>query len=403
VSVASIGSVLGLGILRHQNAGRGMMYFQPRAGVVFQPGSAVVHRIGSDLVEVPLSATPRTDLVSLGFFVGCNTFTASSTADANGGAVDATSLQKQCITIEPFDRTGYFSTGTGSNLIAVTDVDKPCFWYDDNTLYLGNGNDTLSFAGFVDDVRSSDGAVTLRSNAEIRALYELYSAGAAASGYTSDDSVRAVATSLPAGTFAAGVLTLTATGAFSTAQDGVTLAVGDKFILPVGTITTLVVSAANSGVYEVTSLGATGTSATFTRSAKWAHGAIITPCTKVRVGGAGTLFPGTTWTAQPLTAVLVVGTGDPSLYPDKVIQTVALTSSAATIINVPIRSATKSNVHAALAAVGGTTTSTIGYGIIVAPTAGGIGTASTVVNAIASGGTKNGTSDTSSLIVTILN
>ncbi len=248
------------------------------------------------------------------------------------------------------------------------------------------------------------GYVVLRSNAEIRGLYELYSAGETSGAtVTSDDTARAVATSLPAGTFASGVLTLTATGAFSTAQDGATLAVGDKLLIPVGTITTLVVSAANAGMYEVSSLGATGVSATFTRTARYAHGAVITPGTKIRVGGAGTLFPGTTWTAMPATAILVVGTGDGSLYPDKVIQTVSLTSSAATIINVPIRSATKSHVIATLAAVGGTTTSTIGYGTVVAPTAGGIGTASAVVNAIASGGTKNGTSDTSSLIVTILN
>jgi hypothetical protein len=100
---------------------------------------------------------------------------------------------------------------------------------------------------------------------------------------------------------------------------------------------------------------------------------------------------------------LVIGTGDPKFRPVQVTQTVTLSSSAATITNVPIHSATRSNVHAALGAVGGTTTSTIGYGIIVAPTPGDLGTASTVVNAIASGGTKNGTSDTSILIVTITN
>jgi hypothetical protein len=276
-------------------------------------------------------------------------------------------------------------------------VDQVCYLFDNNTLYADDLSGTLSAAGYVAQVRA-DGKVKLRIDPSVYLVNQ-----EALPAATRDDTVRAVATSLPAGTFSGGVLTLTATGAFSTAQDGVTLAVGDKFIIPAGTITTLVVSAANSGVYEVTGLGSTGVSATFTRSPKWAHGAVITPETKIRVGGEGTLFKGTVWTADPATATKVVGTDDPILYPEKVIQTVALSSSAATITNVPIKSATKSNVHAALAAVGGTTTSTIGYGIIVAPTAGGIGTASTVVNAIASGGTKNGSSDTSSLIVTILN
>jgi hypothetical protein len=123
----------------------------------------------------------------------------------------------------------------------------------------------------------------------------------------------------------------------------------------------------------------------------------------VKVGGESTLFIGSKWAALPASAALVVGTGDPNLYPDRVIQTVTLSSSAAAVANVPIRSATKSNVKASLAAVGGTTTNTVGYGIIVAPTPGGIGTATTTVNAIASGGTKNGTADTSQLIVEITN
>jgi hypothetical protein len=69
----------------------------------------------------------------------------------------------------------------------------------------------------------------------------------------------------------------------------------------------------------------------------------------------------------------------------------------------PIFSATRTNAIANLKATGGTTTSTIGYGPIAAPTPGGIGTASVTVVAIASGGSKNGTADTSDVIVTIIN
>lgn len=369
-----------------------------RASQTFYPGALVAHRLGSNLAEAVSASAPRADLV----IVGCATHYVVSTSSVDGSS-NALDADGNILTVQyEAGLVAFFDTGTAPNAITDANRGQPAFAYDNNTLYLTDGGGTLSFAGLVHSVNSVEG-VRLLILPEGGGLTELYSQGAATIGYTSDDTVRAVATSLPAGTFAAGVLTLTATGAFSTAQDGVTPAVGDKFLIPAGTITTLVVSAANSGVYEVTSLGGVGASATFTRTAKWAHGAIITPETRIRVGGEGTLFRGTVWTADPATATKVVGTDDPILYPDKVIQTVALTSSAATITNVPIKSATKSNVHAALAGVGGTTTSTIGYGIIVAPTPGGIGTASTVVNAIASGGTKNGTSDTSSLIVTILN
>lgn len=225
----------------------------------------------------------------------------------------------------------------------------------------------------------------------------------------SDFTAHVVATDLAALTFTAGTFSADANGALST-QDGITvgasgIAVGDVIVFPKGTITTGVVSAANSGPWLLTSVG--GASAKFTgiRPDWYRHGANITP-RPIRVA-AGTLFANTDW--KPYADVLVggtplvIGTGDPKFRPVQVTQTVTLTSSAATITNVPIHSATRSNVHAALGAVGGTTTSTIGYGIIVAPTPGDLGTASTVVNAIASGGTKNGTADTSILIVTITN
>ncbi len=370
-----------------------------RASQTFYPGALVAHRLGSNLAEAIDPANPRTDLVIVG--TATHYVATTTSADGSGNALDA---DGNILTV--MYETGllkFFDTGAGAN--QITDVNgrgKPAYAYDNNTLYLTDNNGTLSFAGIVHSVDADEG-VRLMIFPEGGGLTEIFGAGNATPGATADDTVRAVATSFPAGTFSGGVLTLTATGAFSTAQDGVTLAVGDKFILPAGTIGSLTVSAADSGVYEVKSLGAVGVSATFARTAKWAHGAIITPETEIRVGGEGTLFRGSRWYADPATATKVVGTDDPVLYPRSVTQTVALASSAATITNVPIKSATKSNVIASLAAVGGTTTNTIGWGIIVAPTPGGIGTATTTVNAIASGGTKNGTADTSSLIVTITN
>ena len=398
----------GMGLGRHVLTGRGQIFIQPRASAVFEPGSAVVHRAGVQLAEVPLSATPRTDLVTLGTFVGQSTYTAPATADSAGGAVDANG-NAICITVTPISSAGtcgFATAASGANQILATNTDQPCFWYDDDTLYLTDAGGTLSFAGWIGGVDSANGRVVLRNDEILRCLYELYSPGqspAPGALATQDDTVRFVATSLPAATFAAGVLTLTATGAFSTAQDGVTPAVGDKFVLPAGIITTLVVSAANSGVYEVTSLGATGVSAVFTRSAKWAHGAIITPETVIRVGGEGTVFKGSRWTADPATASKVVGTDDPILYPEKVTQQIVLVAGhiAAGIINVPIKSATKSNFVFSRVTANTCTLTTGGYQPL-SITAGGIGAATVDPTATIAAGTIN-VADVSTLNFTILN
>lgn len=383
--------------MREYTVPPGARTMQPRNGSAatnYFTGGLVMHRYGSDIVEHPLPASPRTDLIAVGCVVGATAaYTTGATSDANGGALLANGLPDS-ITIET-GVVAWFDTGTGAHQITNANVDQVCYAFDNNTLYLDNLNGTLSAAGYVAQVRA-DGKVKLRIDPSV-----YLNAQDPLPGATLDDTVAYVATNIPAGTFASGVFTVTATGAMPT-QDGQTVALGDKMIFPAGTITTQAVTAAQSGVYECTQLGATGVKAIWTRSAKWASGAVITPETKIRVA-FGTLFAGTTWRADPATATKLVDTDDPVLYPEKVTQTVTLSSSAAAIINVPIKSATKSTVHAALAAVGGTTTNTIGYGIIVAPTPGGIGTATTTVNAIASGGTKNGTADTSQLIATIFN
>jgi len=366
-----------VGASRRNRVGLGRFYMQPRAGVSFDPGALVVARYGSVLGEIPDPSAPRPDLVLIGTFVGTGVFTASSTADANGGSLDAHGAP-ETITVEPLsgEGTGDFATGTSTHQITSAHRDAPAFMYDNDTYYPDDLGGTLSFGGWVGDVLDN-GRVMIKHSAQLRVLYELYSAGQATPGSTSDDDVRTVATSLPAGTFSGGVLTLTATGAFSTAQDGVTLAVGDKFIIPVGTITTLVVSAANSGVYEVTSLGATGVSASFTRTARWAQGAIIKPGTRVRVGGEPTIFHGTTWRAEPVTAAKVVGTDDPLLFPERVIVQKTCSSGTASIATVPLRAAGKFSVLCDYN--GGTPAATTTSIQASTQTPGGIGTASIVI------------------------
>lgn len=275
-----------------------------------------------------------------------------------------------------------------------------CFAVDNHTVGSSSIGGSLLLAG-VPIAFDAAGKVAVRFNTSgILAGAFAESPYVGASG--NDFRARNVATNLAALTFTAGSFSADANGALG-AQDGVTNVAGDTIIFPAGTITTGVVSAANSGPWVLTSVGAGGAKFTGIRPDWYPHGGTMRQ-DPIEVT-AGTLFLGTRWKhyADTLTTALVIGTGDPKLMPEKVTQTVTLASSAATIANVPIFSATRSNVVASLSAVGGTTTSTIGWGIIVAPTPGGIGTASAVVNAIASGGTKNGTADTSVLLVTIHN
>jgi hypothetical protein len=186
------------------------------------------------------------------------------------------------------------------------------------------------------------------------------------------------------------------------AQDGVTNVVGDVVLLQGGTLGACAITAADTGPWVVSSIGGASAKVVLTRPTWFLTGAQVDPDQTIQIGPEGTLFQNSRWFSSA-TPGCVIGTTDPAFYPESVIQTVTLAASAKAITNVPILSATTSTVQAQLSAVGGTTTSTIGYGTVVAQTAGYIGTVTTTVNAIASGGTKNGTADTSVLIVTIRN
>jgi hypothetical protein len=296
---------------------------------------------------------------------------------------------------------GYFYLNNdATNPCVDTARGSLCYVVDNNTVGSSDVGGTLPAAGIIIGVPAS-GQPEYGKVLVAVGMPSLYVQNPELAANPTAFKARNVATNLAALTFTSGSFSADANGALGS-QDGVTNAVGDIIMFPAGTITTGVVSAANSGPWVLTAVG--GASAKFTgiRPDWWPHGGTITAGSAINIGGEGTLFGGTRWVTFAASTA-VIGTTDPALYPEQVTQTVTLSSSAATITNVPIRSATKSNVVASLAAVGGTTTSTIGWGIIVAPTPGGIGTASTTVNAIASGGSKNGTADTSQLIVTIFN
>lgn len=291
----------------------------------------------------------------------------------------------------------YFDNDTTNAVANSTPRGAYVFAVDNHTVGTSDLGGTLPLAGYVIDVPASGspeyGKVLVAvGQARPDALDPELSASSTAFR------ARNVATNLAALTFTGGTFLANANGALG-AQDGVTNVAGDIIMIPAGTITTGVVSAANSGPWLLTSVGGSGKFSGI-RPDWWPHGGTTVPGSAINVGGEGTLFGGTRW--PTFSAAVVIGTSDPALYPEEVTQTVTLTSSAKAITNVPIRAA-GSQVLCRLSAVGGTTTSTVGYGTLVDPTPGGIGTATTTVNALASGMTKNGTSDTSNVTVTILN
>lgn len=136
------------GQLRDKAIAPALQSLQVRIGTVFRPGALVAHRIGSKLLEVPLSGSPRTDLIICGTYVGKFIFTASSTDDGFGGALDPVTGLPQVVQYEP-GSTGWFATGTAGNQITDAMKDEACWAYDDDTLYATSAGSTLSVAGRV--------------------------------------------------------------------------------------------------------------------------------------------------------------------------------------------------------------------------------------------------------------
>lgn len=375
-----------------------------------------VHRYGAvprDIESQPMAAVAiqAGQLVMLnatGYAIGA-LLTASNAYAARGFArlsVDNSAGSPGDLRIEL--ETDYYLDNDSTNPITQAMLGRSyCYAVDNHTVGSSDVAGSLSLVGVPVSLGVGDlaGKVAVRVGVATPYAVNPLLAGSSSAAFKA----HVVATNLAALTFTAGSFSADANGALAT-QDGITvgstgIAASNVIIFPTGTITTGVVSAANSGPWVLTSVG--GASAKFTgvRPDWYPHGGNV-PAAPIEVS-AGALFGNTRWKPYADTLVaatpLVIGTSDPKFRPVQVTQTVTLSSSAATITNVPIHSATRSNVVASLSAVGGTTTSTIGWGIIVAPTAGDLGTASTVVNAIASGGTKNGSSDTSVLLVTITN
>jgi hypothetical protein len=336
-------------------------------------GSLIAHRSGSELREVPDPANPRTDLIYDG--VATNEVTITTAVDGNGAAVDADGNNLTLNTEAGLCCA--FDTGTSTNAITANNIGQPCYGYDSNTLYLTDAGGTLSYVGLI-YLFDEDSTVIVDIEAEnpLGSFMFNLGQGGAPAGVTADDSARAVATNLAAGSFSGGVWTATANGALAT-QDGVTLAVGDKIVLPLGTLTTLVVGAADSGPYVVTSLGGASSKVVLTRTAKFAHGAIITPRTRVVVGPEGTNYKNTVWVAKPATYAKVVGTDDPLMFPEEMIIPLTCASGTATTTLCPLRAA--GLFFIGIDWTGGSPAATTTSIQASTQTPGGIGTASIVI------------------------
>lgn len=259
------------------------------------------------------------------------------------------------------------------------------------------GNRTVNAAGSAILQLPNDSSVAMKyavtGSIAIGGSAEVYVTGGDPPAFAA----RLVATSIGANTVSGQILSVTATGALGT-QDGGTVAVGDVVLFPAGLSN---VTTGEAGPWTSLTLGDTTSVATFERPSWWQNGQPIPGSnTQIRVRAAGTLFPNTTWRNTNGAGSTVIGTDEPQLFPDMVVQTVTLSTGAATITNVPIFSATKSSFRFERSAVGGTVTTTIMYGT-TAVTAGPLGTASVAIAAqIATGGTLTTDTSTGRFVIT---
>lgn len=368
----------------------------PTATIEIFRGALIAHRIGAKYAEIIDPAAPRSDLVIVGW---ADNYVRATTTAWTGDASVAADADDQPLTVN-VKGDGWiarnFDVGTGVNALTANDVDAIVFAYDSNTLYKTDNGGTLSPAGRLACFNTTDSLASL----DIRAPKIAVSLNVGASGGTAE-TPRAVVTTLAACTSSGGVLTANAVGAFGT-QDGVSsLVAGDTVFIQAGT--TNLPAATDAGPYEIATLGTASVINVLRRPAWWAHGSPIKQSARVRIGGEGTLYAGSTWQSFVATGK-IVGTDDPAMYVDQVTQSVSLGGGSPVghiaITNVPILSVTRTN-YIIRRKTAATPSLTLEYAPL-SITAGALGTATVDITAEVAAGTIN-TADGSTLLVSIIN
>lgn len=213
--------------------------------------------------------------------------------------------------------------------------------------------------------------------------------------------IRAVVrVALQAYTNVGGVLTENANAALAS-MDGVALAVGDLILLPNG----IAATAADAGIYQVTSLGSAGSKWVLTAAVEWPNGGTVPPKTEILVS-EGTLYAGSTWVVTNTGQANLIGTAAFIFAPRQTLQSVVLVAGTATITNVPALSATLTAVVVTRTVANTSTATTGGYAATVGGangiTPGALGTVSIVIQATVAAGTINN-ADISTVNVAIIN
>lgn len=311
--------------------------------------------------------------------------------------VDNTSGSAGALTIVPRQGTFLLNNSAGIDLIAAINIGADCYIVDDNTVALTNGGGTRSRAGVI--VAVDSGTPGQSQPTGVWVLIGITGSSPAYTGLPANldmvHQARNTVSSIAAYTKTAGVIQANANGAWA-AQDGVTNVVGDIVLFPKGVTN---IAASDVGPWQITSLGAAGAKFTLARPSDWQSGSVGLSGTEVNVS-EGTLFANTKWFVST-TGAFTVDTTSIDMYPEVVTQSITLASGTATVNNVPILSATKSQFLFSRVTPSGTA-STIAYNPAAAPTPGAIGTATFAANAQIAAGTINA-SDGSTLLCTIIN
>jgi hypothetical protein len=308
--------------------------------------------------------------------------------------VDNTSGANGALTVKV--RQGAFWFTNNGTSIAATNIGQACYAATDSSVDLSDGAGLRPFAGIILGVDATLG-VLVQFGAAV--TFSAPSASALSTAYTA----RAVATSaLAAYASVAGVITASANGALGSVFDGVTIVAGDLILLPEG----IAAATKDAGPYVVTSLGGASAKFILTRPDWWATASLIPQYKEIQIGPEGTLYKGTEWKSFVTTAIKVVDTDAPLLFPRLVLQSVVLVAGTATLTNVPIRSATLTSVEPTRIVANTSTATTGGYGPTVGGangiTAGALGTGQVILEACVAAGTKNA-ADVSTLNVAIQN